>query len=162
MSHIEREKQRYISTGVATGELILAANLLGYRTGLCTAFDWTELQKFFEGNKVNLLIGVGKPHPDKDRREHEEVYNKDIFLQSHKTGPDNEKWKFPTFKKEDYWGVEGFGDVIESNLSWNKEVMRKKVGHLFCHMTGVWKYSDNGIDWTPIREEFAEEFKAVA
>ena len=98
--YIEREKQRYISTGVATGELILAANLLGYRTGLCTAFDWTELQKFFEGNKVNLLIGVGKPHPDKDRREHEEVYNKDIFLQSHKTGPDNEKWKFPTFKKE--------------------------------------------------------------
>ena len=68
----------------------------------------------------------------------------------------------PTFKKEDYWGVEGFGDVIESNLSWNKEVMRKKVGHLFCHMTGVWKYSDNGIDQTPIREEFAEEFKAVA
>ena len=68
----------------------------------------------------------------------------------------------PTFRKEDYWGVEGFGDVIESNLSWNKEVMRKKVGHLFCHMTGVWKYSDNGIDWTPIREEFAEEFKEVA
>ena len=68
----------------------------------------------------------------------------------------------PTFRKEDYWGVEGFGDVIESNLSWHKEVMRKKVGHLFCHMTGVWKYSDNGIDWTPIREEFAEEFKEVA
>ena len=68
----------------------------------------------------------------------------------------------PTFSKDDYWGVEGFGDVIESNLSWNKEDMRKKVGHLFCHMTGVWKYSDNGIDWTPIREEFAEEFKEVA
>tara|TARA_Y100000385_G_C12729514_1_gene482096 strand:- start:44 stop:430 length:387 start_codon:yes stop_codon:yes gene_type:complete len=68
----------------------------------------------------------------------------------------------PTFRKNDYWGVEGFGDVIESNLSWNKEDMRKKVGHLFCHMTGVWKYSDNGIDWTPIREEFAEEFKEVA
>ena len=68
----------------------------------------------------------------------------------------------PTFKKEDYWGVEGFGDVIESNWSWNKEIQRKEVGHLFCHMTGVWKYSDNGIDWTPIREEFAEEFKAVA
>jgi len=65
----------------------------------------------------------------------------------------------PTFRKEDYWGVQGFGDVIESNLSWNKEVMRKNVGHLFCHMTGVWKYSDNGIDWTPIKEEFAEEFK---
>ena len=24
----------------------------------------------------------------------------------------------PTFKKEDYWGVEGFGDVIESNQVW--------------------------------------------
>ena len=68
----------------------------------------------------------------------------------------------PTFRREDYWGVDGFGDVIESNLSWHKEDMRKDVGHLFCHMTGVWKYSDNGIDWTPIREEFAEEFKAVA
>ena len=68
----------------------------------------------------------------------------------------------PTFRREDYWGVDGFGDVIESNLSWHKEDMRKDVGHLFCHMTGVWKYSDNGIDWTPIREEFAEEFKEVA
>ena len=26
----------------------------------------------------------------------------------------------PTFKKDDYWYVDGFGDVIESNLSWNK------------------------------------------
>ena len=68
----------------------------------------------------------------------------------------------PSFRKEDYWYVDGFGDVIESNLSWHKEVMRKNVGHLFCHMTGVWKYSDNGIDWTPIREEFAETFKEVA
>ena len=68
----------------------------------------------------------------------------------------------PSFRKDSYWGVDSFGDVIESNLSWNKEEMRKNVGHLFCHMTGVWKYSDNGIDWTPIREEFAEEFKEVA
>ena len=68
----------------------------------------------------------------------------------------------PSFRKDSYWGVDSFGDVIESNLSWNKEDMRKDVGHLFCHMTGVWKYSDNGIDWTPIREEFAEEFKEVA
>lgn len=64
----------------------------------------------------------------------------------------------PSFIKNPcYWGVDSFGDVIESNLSWNKEDMRKDVGHLFCHMTGVWKYSDNGIDWTPIREEFSEE-----
>jgi hypothetical protein len=62
----------------------------------------------------------------------------------------------PVFKKDDYCGVEGFGDVIESNLSWNKEDMRKDVGHLFCHMTGIWKYSDNGIDWTPAIEEFVD------
>ena len=62
----------------------------------------------------------------------------------------------PTFKKDDYWYVDGFGDVIESNLSWNKEEMRKNVGHLFCHMTGVWKYSDNGIDWEPAVECFKE------
>ena len=58
----------------------------------------------------------------------------------------------PSFRKDSYWGVDSFGDVIESNLSWNKEDMRKDVGHLFCHMTGVWKYSDNGIDWEPASE----------
>ena len=55
----------------------------------------------------------------------------------------------PTFRKEDYWYVDGFGDVIESNLSWNKEEMRKNVGHLFLFMKGTWQYSDNGIDWEP-------------
>ena len=62
----------------------------------------------------------------------------------------------PTFRKEDYWYVDGFGDVIESNLSWNKEEMRKHIGHLFLFMKGTWQYSDNGIDWTPAVEEFKE------
>ena len=55
----------------------------------------------------------------------------------------------PTFKKDDYWYVDGFGDVIESNISWHKEVMRKNVGHLFLFMKGTWQYSDNGVDWEP-------------
>ena len=55
----------------------------------------------------------------------------------------------PTFMKDDYWYVDGFGDVIESNLSWNKDEMRKNVGHLFLFMKGTWQYSDNGIDWEP-------------
>ena len=46
--------------------------------------------------------------------------------------------------------------VIESNLSWNKEEMRKNVGHLFLFMKGTWQYSDNGIDWWPAVEEFGE------
>jgi len=58
----------------------------------------------------------------------------------------------PTFKKDDYWYVDGFGDVIESNLSWNKDVMRKHIGHLFLFMKGAWQYSDNGIDWEPADE----------
>jgi hypothetical protein len=62
----------------------------------------------------------------------------------------------PTFKKEDYWYVDGFGDVIESNLSWNKEEMRKNVGHLFLFMKGTWQYSDNGIDWEPATELLKE------
>ena len=62
----------------------------------------------------------------------------------------------PTFKKDDYWYVDGFGDVIESNLSWNKDEMRKNVGHLFLFMKGTWQYSDNGIDWVPAVEEFKE------
>ena len=58
----------------------------------------------------------------------------------------------PSFRKEDYQYVDGFGDVIESNLSWNKDNMRKNVGHLFLFMKGTWQYSDNGIDWWPAKE----------
>ena len=55
----------------------------------------------------------------------------------------------PMFKKDDYEYVDGFGDVIESNLSWHKDNMRKNVGHLFLFMKGTWQYSDNGVDWEP-------------
>ena len=55
----------------------------------------------------------------------------------------------PAFRKDDYWYVDGFGDVIESNLSWNKEDMREHIGYLFLFMKGTWQYSDNGIDWEP-------------
>ena len=44
----------------------------------------------------------------------------------------------PVFKKDDYEYVDGYGDVIESNLSWHKENMRKDVGHLFLFMKGTW------------------------
>ena len=62
----------------------------------------------------------------------------------------------PVFKKDDYCYVDGYGDVIESNLSWNKEDMRKDVGHLFLFMKGTWQYSDNGIDWEPAKEAFVD------
>jgi len=62
----------------------------------------------------------------------------------------------PVFKKDDYCYVDGYGDVIESNLSWNKEDMRKDIGHLFLFMKGTWQYSDNGIDWEPAKEAFVD------
>ena len=62
----------------------------------------------------------------------------------------------PSFRKDDYWYVDGFGDVIESNISWHKEVMRKNVGHLFLFMKGTWQYSDNGVDWEPATELLKE------
>ena len=62
----------------------------------------------------------------------------------------------PMFKKDDYEYVDGFGDVIESNLSWHKDNMRKNVGHLFLFMKGTWQYSDNGIDWEPATELLKE------
>lgn len=100
-AYVERERQRYFSIGIAAGELILAANMLGYRTGLCSAFSPEDMQPYFgEDSNVRLIVGVGYPHPDKDRTEHEEVYNRDITLESLRTGPDDEKWKFPKFPKE--------------------------------------------------------------
>jgi len=92
----EKERQKALSIGVATGELILAANLLGYRTGICTAFWSHEMTDFFEGGEV----GVGVPHPDKDRKEHEEVVNKDIVAVDRRSGDDDAKWIFPTFEKD--------------------------------------------------------------
>ena len=62
----------------------------------------------------------------------------------------------PVFKKDDYEYVDGYGDVIESNLSWHKENMRKDIGHLFLFMKGTWQYSDNGIDWEPAKEAFVD------
>ena len=62
----------------------------------------------------------------------------------------------PVFKKDDYCYVDGYGDVIESNLSWNKEDMRKDIGHLFLFMKGTCQYSDNGIDWEPAKEAFVD------
>ena len=99
-AHKEKEKQRFFSMGIAAGEVLMAANLLGYRTGLCSAFWPDEMKDFFDGSFLRILVGVGIPHPDKDRREHEETTNKNIVAIDRRNGPDNEKWLFPTFKKE--------------------------------------------------------------
>ena len=77
----EKERQKSISIGVAVGELILSANLLGYKTGLCSAFWSSEMKEYFNG-------------------ENEEVLNKQILAEDRRTGEDNEKWLFPSFTKK--------------------------------------------------------------
>ena len=96
----EKERQKAFSIGIAVGEVVLAANLLGYRTGICSAFWVDEMKDFFEGSDLRLLVGIGVPHPDKDRKEHEDTFNADIVAIDRRNGPDNEKWLFPTFEKE--------------------------------------------------------------
>jgi len=95
----EKQRQKNLSIGIAVGELILAANLLGYKTGLCSAFWQHEMKEDFFNQDIELLVGVGYP-TDKPRTEHEEVYNKDIVAEDRRTGADDEKWLFPAFTKK--------------------------------------------------------------
>ena len=60
----------------------------------------------------------------------------------------------PVFRKEDYEYVEGFADVLESNLHFHGHNLRTHVGHLFLFMKGAWQYSDNAIDWDPVSTVF--------
>jgi len=95
----EKQRQKNFSIGIAVGELILAANLLGYKTGLCSAFWTHEMKEYFFNQDIELLVGVGYP-TNKLRIEHEEVYNKDIVAEDRRTGADDEKWLFPAFTKK--------------------------------------------------------------
>ena len=94
-----RDKHRCFSIGIAIGELILTANLLGYRTGLCSAYSKHEIAPYFDGAKIEVLVGVGYP-TNRPRTEHEEVYNRDISAVDKRTGELDEKWLFPVFKKK--------------------------------------------------------------
>ena len=63
----------------------------------------------------------------------------------------------PVFKKDNYEYVEGFGDVLESNLNFHGHNLRTHVGHLFLFMKGAWQYSDNAVDWDPVSEVFKDD-----
>ena len=66
----------------------------------------------------------------------------------------------PKFRKEDYWYVDGFGEVIDKRLSSHPENFREHIGHLYLWMKGEWQYSDCGIDWEPVREVLKTEVSA--
>ena len=79
--------------------MILTAALLGYKTGICSAFDPTEVAKVVgTSNKVKLLDGVGFENASIDRRLHAETLNKDV-PEKFRTGSPDEYWRFPSFEK---------------------------------------------------------------
>lgn len=93
------EEQIAYSIGISVGELILGANLLGYKTGICSALDTKPINKILETDgDVRLLVGVGFPDNQKTRTQHAETLNKDVPQRFRNSDPD-EHWCFPSFEK---------------------------------------------------------------
>jgi hypothetical protein len=63
-----------LSTGVAVQSAVYTANLLGYKTGICTCFDNKKIQETMEIKEakktVLCLLGIGVPDITKLRTEH--------------------------------------------------------------------------------------------
>jgi len=92
------EQQSY-SIGISMGELILTANLLGYKTGICSAMDSRPIKKIVgTENSVKLLVGVGFDNVGTDRRLHPETLNRDV-PEKFRTGDLEEQWRFPSLEK---------------------------------------------------------------
>lgn len=93
------DEQIHYSIGISIGELILSANLLGYRTGLCSAMDDNSIKALLGvKNRVKMLVGVGYPNNNMDRRLHAETLNKDVPAKF-QNGPLDTPWQFPSFEK---------------------------------------------------------------
>lgn len=91
--------QQSYSIGISVGQLILTANLLGYKTGICSALDTRPIKKIIgTENSVKILVGVGYENFGTDRRLHSETLNKDV-PEKFRTGALEEQWRFPSFEK---------------------------------------------------------------
>ena len=52
-------------------------------------------------SEPRLIVGVGYPHPNLKRKQHPDVYNKDIGIEEGKHGKDDENWVYPSMIEED-------------------------------------------------------------
>jgi nitroreductase len=87
------------SIGISVGELLLTAGLLGYRTGLCSAFPKDIVQEIIGSTYLpKLVVGVGYENIGINRQLHAETLNRDV-VEKFRTGPDDEYWRFPSFDK---------------------------------------------------------------
>ena len=54
------KQDRLQAVGIASGQLALVANYLGYKTGFCKCFDSSAIEKILNlDNKISLLLGIG-------------------------------------------------------------------------------------------------------
>ena len=104
-------EQINFSIGIAVGELILSAGLLGYKTGICSAFPKIDVKHIIKSNGLpKLLVGVGFENIGVDRRLHARTLNRDL-PEEFRNGPAEEFWRFPSADK--YVRVKLNGEVIK-------------------------------------------------
>jgi len=73
--------QRLLGIGVASGQLVLAANQIGLKSGFCHCFDRSKVQNLTRASDPQLIFGVGYPDESKSRIEHHE---QNYFYDSYK------------------------------------------------------------------------------
>lgn len=57
--------------GISSGQLVLVANMLGYRTGYCACFQSQPIKELLQLQCDDLmLVGIGIPHQNKTRTEY--------------------------------------------------------------------------------------------
>tara|TARA_Y100000015_G_C2385656_1_gene87243 strand:- start:354 stop:1118 length:765 start_codon:yes stop_codon:yes gene_type:complete len=105
-------EQKAFSVGIASGQLAMAAAMLGYKTGFCSAFERVlerttpdkHLQTVIQSEtEPRLIIGIGHSNPGINRLYHATVKNKDIPVEF-RTGPEEEYFKHKSLDKElDVW-----------------------------------------------------------
>lgn len=70
-SEQENNNNRNQAIGIAAGQLVLTANLLGLKTGFNACFNRSEVEKIVGCKDPKLIIGIGFPDLTKDRRLHQ-------------------------------------------------------------------------------------------
>ncbi len=100
-------EQKAMSIGISSGQTTLAAGLLGYKTGYCSAFERGKNNPMSIENLLStlteprLLLGIGYPNESLGKLEHPDVYNRDIAVEKGKHGAEDERWVFPSMINED-------------------------------------------------------------
>ena len=101
-------EQKSFSVGISAGQLSMAAALLGYKTGYCSAFERNvkrttpdkHLQTIINAEtEPRIIVGIGYPNEGVNRQYHATVKNKDV-PERYRNGAAEQYWKHPTFDKE--------------------------------------------------------------